>query len=170
MSVSADGARMLLLLRHAQAEDSVPGHRDEQRPLTAYGRTQAAEVGAYLRSEQISVDQTLCSSARRTRETVAELVDVAAVDVEARLYNAGSDTILQAIQEIPDEVRTALVVGHAPGIPGLAHDLADVSESDTGALHEIEYRFPSATLVGLAFDGPWADLRSARLTFTRIPA
>lgn len=170
MNVSAKGARMLLLLRHAQAEDSAPGHRDEQRPLTAYGRKQAAEVGGYLRSEKINVDQALCSSARRTKETVAELVDVTEVDIEARLYNAGSDTILQAIHEIPDEIKTALVVGHAPGIPGLAHDLADVSESDTDALQEIEHRFPSATLAGLAFHGPWADLRSAQLTFTRIPA
>ena len=166
MTTTSD--RTLLLLRHAQAEDSLPGHRDEQRPLTTHGRTQATAVGDYLRAEQFSVDHALCSPATRTRETLEALGDMGQVEPIARLYNAGSDTILEAVREIADEVKTALVVGHAPGIPALAHDLADVSTSDAKALEEIAYRFPTATLVGLTFDGPWTDLRTARLAFTRI--
>ncbi|GAA2106858.1 histidine phosphatase family protein [Microlunatus panaciterrae] len=161
-------ARTLLLLRHAEAEDTNVGRRDQERPLTVLGQRQASAVGAYLRQQEISVDQALCSPATRARQTWEGLGLAAEVDYDPRLYNAGSDTILAVLQEVPSEVRTALVVGHAPGVPALAHQLADPFDSDAEAFAAIEHRFPTATLVMMAFHGDWAELRVARLEQARL--
>ena len=40
--------RTLLLLRHAQTEDTRPGGRDIDRQLTAEGEEQARAVGTFL--------------------------------------------------------------------------------------------------------------------------
>ena len=115
--------RRLYLMRHAQAESFSP-HGDKDRRLSTRGRLQAREVGERLAGARI--ERALVSDAERTRETFAELrlpdVDGVPVHVEfrAELYDAGTRTMLARIAETPDEVRTLLVLGHAPTIPALA--------------------------------------------------
>lgn len=161
-------AKTLLLLRHAQAEDTRPGHRDAHRQLTATGREQAAAVGRWL-AEHHRVDAVLCSPAVRARETLAELGTGAPAEERDELYDAGSDTIAALIRELPAEVGTALVVGHAPGIPALARDLADPDRSDPAALAVLGSRFPAAALAVLEFEGEWGDLATAALSGLRLP-
>lgn len=159
--------RTLLLLRHAQAEDFRPGRPDADRRLTPAGRDQAERVGAWMRETGLRPDFVLCSPATRTRQTLEGLGLEAEVDFAAGVYNAGSDTLLLAAQEAPEDAQTVLIVSHAPGTPALAHDLAD-DESDAGAVAVIESRFPPATLARLEFDGAWADLTAARLVGARL--
>ncbi len=65
--------RRLLLLRHAKSSWSDPTARDHERPLNDRGRRAAPLVGDYLRREDLVPDLVLCSSARRTCETLARL-------------------------------------------------------------------------------------------------
>lgn len=60
-----------------------------------------------------------------------------------------------------------VIVGHAPGIPALAHLLADES-SVAAARAVIAYRYPPATLATLHVHGSWAKLRTASLATARI--
>jgi phosphohistidine phosphatase len=162
--------RTLWLLRHAHTEDSRPGHKDTDRRLTPRGEDQARDVGEYLRGEAAKVDAVLCSNAARARQTLSLLgVSSPATDVAERYYTAGTDTLLEAIRELTDEVEAALVVGHAPALPGVAYELADRDTSDPAALAAIDGRYPAATLARLEFDGTWADLDSAALTDVRTP-
>lgn len=156
--------RTLLLLRHAEAEATRPGFRDRDRRLTEHGRRQADAVGEAIRAEGWMVDRVLCSPAVRTRETLAGLAlgDGPAVEVIDGLYNAGSDSIVERIETLPDQVRCALVVGHAPGVPGVLWDLVDQTTADPVAWSAVAGRFPPATLVGLVVDS-WSELGSARL-------
>ncbi|MFW6597700.1 SixA phosphatase family protein [Propionibacteriaceae bacterium Y2011] len=153
----------ILLLRHAEAVSVVPGRPDADRPLTEAGRARAAAVGDGLREAGITVDLVLCSSARRTRETTEALRLDCPVEHRDELYNAGSDTIEELLHLLPEDVSTVLVVGHAPGIPALAHDLIDPDTADLTALAAIDRGYPTATLVRFTYDGPWAELRQARL-------
>jgi len=163
--------RTLLLLRHAEAVAIAPGRSDADRPLTAAGRTRATEVGEVLRSSGTTVDLVLCSPALRTRETVEALQLTAPLVLASAIYNAGSDTIVAAITEAVAEHRavhgheptTLLVVGHAPGVPALAHDLADPATSSLAALNAIERGYPPATLCRLDTEDPWDALDSGRL-------
>lgn len=162
------GDHVLLLLRHAKAESIVGGAQDDRRPLTDRGREQAAGVAESL--GDIMIDYVLCSPSSRTRQTLEPIGVAGPVDVSAEIYNAGSDAILAELSTVPEEATTVLVVGHAPGIPALAQDLAD-DDSDVDALDQLEAGFPPATLARLEFTSTWAELSSgsARLTLVRRP-
>lgn len=147
-----------MVLRHAQTEGTRPGSTDHERRLTPDGEQQAVELGEYLRTAGVEVDVALCSSATRARQTLDALgLDARHVVLDA-LYNAGGDDVLAVLRGQDDEVRTVLVVGHAPGLPSVAYELADPRASDPQALAAIEWRFPSGTLATLHVPGSWASL------------
>jgi phosphohistidine phosphatase len=161
--------RTLLLLRHATTEHGRPGAPDTARRLTDHGLSEAAAVGKHLRGGGTAVDLVLVSPATRTRQTVEALGLDAPVVVADRLYDAGGDDVLALVRDLADDVAHVLVVGHAPGLPALVHDLADPETSDAGALAAVEYRFPAATLATLAVPGTWPDLTRAALVAVRLP-
>lgn len=157
--------KLLLLMRHAEAVEYAPGKGDFERPLTEAGREQAARARAYLVDQQIIPRTVVSSSALRASET-AELLELTCpVAQTAAIYNSASDAIRAEIEALPEDVDTALVVGHAPGIPSLAHDLIDESASDPEAVRAIAHGFPPATLVAIELTGPWSELRTGRLRF-----
>ena len=160
----ATESAILLLLRHAEAEATRPGYRDRDRRLTERGRTQAKAVGDAIRAEGWHVDQVLCSPAVRTRETLAGLAlgEGPTVEVIDGLYNAGSDSIVELIETLPDKVRCTLVVGHAPGTPAVLWELIDQTTADPAAWSVVAGRFPPATLAALTVDS-WSELSGARL-------
>ena len=88
--------RRLLLLRHAKSSWADPGVRDHDRPLNDRGRTAAPLVGGYLRAHDLIPDRVLCSSARRTCETLAllDLPDSVDIEIEHVLYLAYAETVL----------------------------------------------------------------------------
>lgn len=157
--------RLLFLMRHAEAVTFAPGLGDIDRPLSTDGREQAGRAGTYLTELGRGIEGVLCSTAVRTKETTALLGLSAPVLHTAEIYNAGSDTIRDLISEVDDSVTTLLVVGHAPGIPTLAHDLSDENVSDAEQLARISRGYPPATLVGIEVKGSWADLRPGRLAY-----
>src|SRR4029450_13501883 len=114
----------LLVLRHAQTEDVRPGSNDSQRRLTPDGEHDAQLVGDYLREQNIRIDRGLCSSSVRARQTLEFLklddrLDPDHVEIEDRFYNAGGDTLIDPVRELPEDCQGALLVGPAPGAPRL---------------------------------------------------
>ena len=102
----------------------------------------------------------------RTRQTTELLGLGQPAHHVSAIYNAGSDTIKEVISDVDEDVRLLLVVGHAPGVPTLAHILADEATSDKEALAAIRWGFPTATLVGLEITGSWDDPRPGPIAFT----
>ncbi|TCC23873.1 SixA phosphatase family protein [Kribbella speibonae] len=151
--------RTLVLLRHAKAvpPETMP---DLERPLAERGRADAGAAGRHLVAQGIEADLVLCSPSKRTRETwkyVAE-AGVGAKDVwyDKRIYNADTDGILDVIHEAPAEARTVVVVGHAPGIPWLADELALDGTSPERV--ELTQKYPTTGLAILHLTTRWADL------------
>jgi phosphohistidine phosphatase len=112
------------------------------------------------------VDLIVSSTAARAWQTARNLRLGVPLTTTDDLYNAGVRSVLEVIGLIPDEAMVALVVGHAPGIPALTHALA-TGDSDPEAWARVDGRFPPATLVGLEFEGRWAELEAARLFLAR---
>src|SRR4029453_14435257 len=166
--------RALLVLRHAKTEDVRPGNKDSERRLTPDGERHALELGDYLRAQGITVDAVLCSSAARARQTL-ELLKLDdqllhdRVEIADRYYNAGADTLINAVRELPDDCQVALLVGHAPAAPGVVFELADPTTSSPEALGAIEGRFPAAALARLEFNGDWSGVARASLLSVRMP-
>lgn len=121
--------KRLYLLRHAQAASEMEID-DKSRSLTLHGLSQAAQVGAYFKENNITLDQALCSSARRTKMTLAEVKKSGATVKKERtldeIYNAPAGDILHAIQGADGD--NILVVAHNPGIHQLANMLVGRGE------------------------------------------
>ena len=170
-----DQRRTLLVLRHAKTEDTRPGSKDSERRLTPDGERHALEVGDYLRTQGITVDTVLCSSAARARQTLdllklGDQLDPERVEIADRFYNAGTDTLINAVRELPDDSHVALLVGHAPGAPGVVYELADPTSSTPEAISAIEGRFPAAALAQLEFEGDWSGVEAGSLVSVRMPS
>ena len=120
---SSVSARVLVLMRHAEARGSARGG-DHSRELTHSGHQDARAVGRWLVEQGVSADLLLVSSAERAQQTAVELVRgglcVADVCSEERIYNADADGVVACIREVPDDVTTLVLVGHAPGVPQVA--------------------------------------------------
>jgi phosphohistidine phosphatase len=170
-----DQRRTLLVLRHAKTEDTRPGSKDSERRLTPDGERAALKVGDYLRTRGIAVDTVLCSSAARARQTLELLklgdeLDPDRVDIADRFYNAGADTLINAVRELPDDCHVALLVGHAPGAPRVVYELTDQTTSTPEAVSAIEGRFPAAALAQMEFVGGWSEVEAGSLVSVRMPS
>ena len=120
--------RSLYLLRHAKSSWADPALSDHERPLAPRGRRDAKRIAAHLLELGIAPELVLCSTALRTRETlelIRPALDAAAiVELEAALYAAWAETLLERLREVPDERRSVMLIGHNPGLEDLALMLA----------------------------------------------
>ncbi|WP_426595447.1 SixA phosphatase family protein [Cellulomonas sp. McL0617] len=164
------GPRQLVLLRHAKAEHP-ERMEDIQRPLSLVGRRQAGRVGAALAADGLVPDLVLCSSSVRTRQTweLARSTLGATPDVQfvEAIYYAGPRELLEAVQGVPDDVRTLLVVGHEPTMSHAAAGLAG-PDSDPTTLARVRVGVPTASWSLLAVGTTWADLTPGSATLRRL--
>jgi phosphohistidine phosphatase len=151
--------RTLLLLRHAKAVPAEEGQDDHERALAERGHAQAGRMAEHFAAEGFAPTQVLCSTSRRTRETLAHLRPhlpaEAQVELERRLYLATPGTLLTRIHAAPDAARELLLVGHNPGMEDLARGLAGAGKKK--ALERLA-SFSTGTLAVLRFEGRWRDL------------
>ncbi|KAA0021260.1 SixA phosphatase family protein [Antrihabitans cavernicola] len=161
-------SRTLVLMRHGKS-GYPDGVGDHERPLARRGQREAALAGDWLRETQPCVDSVLCSTSTRTRETLERTGIAAPTTYDAAIYGATPDQVIEAIQLVDDAAATLLVVGHAPGMPTTAWELASNRESSVA--DELSSQFPTSTLAVLTFDGSWAELNtgSAELVAFHIP-
>ncbi|MGV9250149.1 SixA phosphatase family protein [Streptomyces sp. NPDC003697] len=157
--------RSIVLFRHAKAD--WPQVNDHERPLAERGRKDAAVAGLKLADTGISFDLALCSTSTRTRETwkiaVHEFPHRPKTVYEERIYEASPGELIAVLNEIPDDVRNVVLVGHNPGIQGLAEVLSGSADSD--ARERMSRRgFPAAAFAVLSFDGAWKRLEPAAAT------
>lgn len=157
--MSAAEPRSIVLLRHAKAD--WPQVSDHERPLAERGRKDAAVAGRKLADTGITFDLALCSTANRTRETwklaVHELAHRPKTVYEERVYEASPGELIAVLNETPDDVRNVILIGHNPGVHGLADILSGAAEGD--ARDRMNRRgFPAAGFALLSFDGLWKSL------------
>ena len=155
----------LILLRHAKSDWS-GGEPDHERPLAARGRRQAPEAGRWLAEHVAEIDLAVVSPAERARTTwslaAAELTVTPPVRLDERVYGASSGSLLRVVRDLPDAVRTVVLVGHNPGLEDLASTLAGQWVS-----------MPTSALAVLDVDGAWAETGPATVglrTSGRPPA
>ena len=116
--------RTLILLRHGKSDYPL-GVPDHDRPLNDRGRRQAALAGDWIRDDGHDVDAVLCSTAERTRQTLARTRIDAPVEYVDAIYGGTPDELLETVRiHAPADARTLLLVGHFPGMPETALALA----------------------------------------------
>ncbi|WIM89807.1 histidine phosphatase family protein [Candidatus Mycobacterium wuenschmannii] len=166
----SDHDRTLILLRHAKS--AYPdGVADHDRPLAARGQREAPLAGEWLRTRQPAIEQVLCSTATRTRETLARTGIDAPVRYVERLYGATPGTVIGLINGVEENEHVVLVVGHQPTMTQLALGLADPAAANTDVAERISIKFPTSAMAVLHLNGSWADLElgSAQLADFHVP-
>ncbi|MBF6085427.1 SixA phosphatase family protein [Nocardia cyriacigeorgica] len=147
--------RTLILMRHGKS--AYPdGVEDHERPLAPRGQREAGLAGQWLRETQPPIDAVRCSTATRTRETLAATGANAPVVYERGIYEASPQTLIELVQLSDDDVATLLVIGHAPGMPWTAWELACNRDSEPAI--ELSRKFPTSALAVLHFDRPWSQV------------
>jgi phosphohistidine phosphatase len=130
--------RTLILLRHAKSDWS-GDEPDRLRPLATRGRRQAPDAGRWLAAHIDSIDLAVVSPARRARDTwdlvAAELDTPPGTRIDDRMYGASGQGLLSIVRDLSDDIDTAVLVGHNPGIEDLASFLlGEMSRMKTSAL------------------------------------
>ncbi|TAJ32534.1 MAG: histidine phosphatase family protein [Reyranella sp.] len=155
-------ARTILLLRHAKSAWGNVGQPDHDRPLNRRGERAADTMADHIASAAPRPDLILCSTATRTRQTLAPLVKALGapappISLEKDLYLASEDTLLERLRALADEVQTVLLIGHNDGIGQLAGALAGQGRASEVA--ELREKYPTGALAQLRMPrGPWSAL------------
>ena len=153
--------RRLILMRHAKSAWNNPGIGDHDRPLNGRGKRAAQGLGDWLRTQGFLPDQILCSSAARTRETLARLAlpDTIPTTLTRDLYLAEASEMLAILRQATGDC--VLMLGHNGGIADTAWRLV----GDAPPKHDRFSDFPTGATLVCDFDvTTWADLatRTAR--------
>ncbi|WNO53971.1 SixA phosphatase family protein [Stakelama saccharophila] len=154
--------KTLILLRHAKSGWDDPVERDFDRPLNAKGKRAAAIMGRHARGLGMIFDHVVASPALRVGQTLDHFErgygTLAAPDRDRRIYLASSATLLELVRELSDAYDHVLLVGHNPGLEDLILALIP-DDADEPLRIAVEQKFPTASMVELAFDvDHWADL------------
>jgi phosphohistidine phosphatase len=157
-------AKRLFVLRHAKSSWDNPGLDDHERPLAPRGRRALEVMSSYIRANGIAPALVLCSTSRRTRETL-EGIEVSGEHlIEPALYSATCDEILARLRELPDGIQSAMLIGHNPSMQMLVLRLSN--QDRPGVVDPrrdaIKRKFPTGALATLSFECAWSDLASGR--------
>lgn len=143
----------LILMRHAKSDWGSPGLDDHDRPLNARGIRSARALGDWLRAGGRLPDEVLCSTARRTRDTLAGLQLDAPARFLPALYHAAPKTMLDALAGA--RARTVLMIGHNPGIGILAQFMVAAPPA-----HDRFDDYPTGATLVVDFPGDgWGTVR-----------
>ncbi|MGH2984621.1 MAG: SixA phosphatase family protein [Solirubrobacterales bacterium] len=150
--------KRLYLLRHAKSSWDDPTLADHDRPLAPRGRRAARVIAEHLRRKGVAPELVLCSPSRRTRQTLRRIApglgENADVRIESELYAASAADLIEVLQEVPDEVKAVMLIGHNPGIQDLAVSLARGGSE----IARVRSKFPTAALATLELNGSWREL------------
>jgi phosphohistidine phosphatase len=151
----------LSLLRHAKSSWAEPAQDDFDRPLNDRGREVAPRMGAFMAGHDIAPELILCSPAVRTLQTLAlvlpHLPRRAQIAYDNGLYLASTGDLLKRIRKTQGGISHLMVVGHDPGMHGIAVKLA--GSGDRAMLDLLAAKFPTAGLAVIVFDATsWVEV------------
>jgi phosphohistidine phosphatase len=155
----------LALLRHAKSSWEAEELDDFDRPLNERGRSAAPIMAKALKSLPFKPQIILCSPAKRTRETLALMepdLDPTHDNVvfDDQLYLTSPETLLDRLRHVPASTDTVLMIGHNPGLHGLA--LMLTGKGDAKSISRLEDKFPTAALALFTFpETNWRDVGPA---------
>ncbi|MBV6632244.1 MAG: histidine phosphatase family protein [Alphaproteobacteria bacterium] len=143
------GTRRLMLLRHAKSSWDDASLADHDRPLAPRGNRAAKQMGKFIAERGLIPDHIICSSAKRTLETMSRIErdwpNPVAAEIDRNIYLAGTDELRQRIAMTKGDITSLMVIGHNPDFQQLVLELLDASAEPEHAA-DIRRKFPTAAL------------------------
>ena len=161
LRLSEPAPRLVYLFRHAKSSWDDPSLDDSARPLAHRGRMASAAMAHYFRIGDIKPELVVCSTALRTRETLAAVLPTfggrAGVAFDRGLYLTEAARHLELLRSQPDALQSVMLIGHNPGLEDAAEML--IGSGDKAALARLAAKFPTGALAILVYRGArWRDL------------
>jgi phosphohistidine phosphatase len=159
-------SRTLLLLRHGKSDWST-GADDFDRPLKKRGVKSALKIGNWLNDNKLAPDYIITSPAKRASQTariISKCADIKkkAIDKDEHIYLASPEALLYVLENLPQQAKRVLLVGHNPGLEQLLYFLVN-GQLEIPADGKI---LPTAALAVVEMPDKWMKLKngSAKLT------
>ncbi len=139
----------LFLIRHAKSSWDYVSLSDYERGLNQRGHRDARRMGEALHERGIKFDRVLCSSAKRTKETLALLREQLKIKDESiryldDLYCASTATLLEIIRRQDNKKNNIAIIAHNPGLEDLATMLSNDNKIfTTCSVMQIEFEIDS---------------------------
>jgi phosphohistidine phosphatase len=159
--------KQLFVLRHAKSSWDDPVLDDHERPLAPRGVRAVKVLNKYVHDHGIQPAQVLCSTSRRTRETLAGVNPGGETLIESELYDATCASLIERLRRVPEATPSVMLIGHNPamqmlvlrltGANGDAHGNRTIGPMD-GDLADLQRKFPTGALATLKFDCEWSEL------------
>ncbi len=135
--------KTLYILRHAKSSWDNADLSDFERPLNKRGQMAAPFMGGLMRGLGFEPYVILSSPAERAKSTTELVKKAGEFDAEIRLdhriYEASPNALRQIVAELDDAYRSAMIVGHNPGIEGFIRFLTgELEPMPTAALAVID--------------------------------
>jgi phosphohistidine phosphatase len=150
--------KTLFLARHAKSSWDLPEVEDLDRPLIEKGLIKTQKTIDFLLKHDVYVDLLISSHAKRALETAklyakALKYPIQKIEVNTAVYYTSPEILFSVLYAIPDEVQSAMLVGHNPAMTQFVNCFAD---------QLIEY-LPTSGVVAFEFDTKkWADIELSR--------
>lgn len=145
--------KTLYIMRHAKSDWQDENLDDFDRELNKRGLKNAPFMAKILKSKSSKIDLIISSPAKRAIQTAnivaKELNYTKTIEENQYIYEAYVNTLQELISYIIDSNNSVLLVGHNPGISGLAYMLCNSKKTfETAAFIEIEFNCDSWMKVG----------------------
>ncbi len=162
--------KQILLLRHAKSSWADEGVSDFDRPLAKRGLKDAPLLGKFVRKIGRKPGIIVSSPAKRAEQTALLFLEAARCNEEILtwekdLYFGSPSDYLKAIQRLPNNIESVLLVGHNPL-------METVSSSLVGSSNKISLRMPTAAMVSVSSYSPsWEQINwgTCELNWMVIP-
>lgn len=153
--------KKIFIIRHAKSDQSFFGN-DFERPLNERGKTDAPEMARRLFDKKYKLDALIASPAvraKRTAEFFAESLKMPVAEIVfiSALYHAPADVFYEVISNFPDELNSAAIFSHNPGITYFVNSLNAGVQIDN---------MPTSGIFAISADIKiWSDFNKAKKTF-----
>src|SRR5690349_13325694 len=140
--------KLLLLLRHADSAEKMRGQTDRERNLTRTGVAQAEAVGVFMKTQSLSPDRVVASSAVRVRSTLDVVLKRITAGAQPELiddlYEADKHTYLTIVQRSGD-CQSLMIVGHNPAITAFATHISKTKINGVGTGNLLVFQFKGSS-------------------------
>lgn len=121
--------KRLVLVRHAKSSWKDTSLSDFERPLNKRGKHDAPMMAKILHDNTISIELILTSPAKRAATTARFFLaefgpQNVNIDFDDKIYEASTSDLIQIINNIDQNYKSAMLVGHNPGFTFLAEKLS----------------------------------------------
>ncbi len=146
--------KKLTLVRHAKSSWEFPHLSDFERPLNPRGHRDLPALAERIAEFGLYPDLIISSGAVRALDTAEVIADRLRQPAEyfteiPELYESCYETLLNTLQNMPDQHRHIMLIGHNPGLQDLGYYLT----------HESLAKFPTAALMHIHLSiTSWCEL------------